>query len=60
MKAAHASVGGAPCRKSGTMGRKWIFQMLSLNIQRLSLLTANVGVSLTGSRKYTLALDQAE
>jgi hypothetical protein len=31
MKAAHAAVGGAPCRKSGYMGRKRIFQMLSLH-----------------------------
>jgi hypothetical protein len=33
MKAAHAGVGGAPCRKSGYMGRKRIFQMLSLHAQ---------------------------
>jgi hypothetical protein len=31
MKAAHASVGGVSCRKSGTMGRKRGFQMLLLN-----------------------------
>jgi hypothetical protein len=31
MKAAHVGVGGAPCRKSGYMGRKRIFQMLSLH-----------------------------
>jgi hypothetical protein len=35
MKAAHASVGGAPCRKSGTMGRKRILQTLSLHVQFL-------------------------
>jgi hypothetical protein len=40
MKAAHASVGGASCRKSGTMGRKRILQMLSLHAQRLFLLAA--------------------
>jgi len=38
MKAAHAPVGGAPCRKSGTMGRKRILQMLSLHVQGLLLL----------------------
>ena len=40
MKAAHAPVGGAPCRKSGPMGRKWIFQMLSLHRRRFVLLAA--------------------
>jgi hypothetical protein len=40
MKAAHASGGGAPYRKSGTMGRKRILQMLSLYAQELSLLAA--------------------
>jgi hypothetical protein len=33
MKAAHAGVGGASCRKSGYMGRKRILQMLSLHAQ---------------------------
>jgi hypothetical protein len=32
MKAAYASVGGAPCRKSGTMGRKrWAQPLRSLS-----------------------------
>jgi hypothetical protein len=35
MKAAHAGVGGAPCRKSGYMGQKRIFQMLSLHDTRI-------------------------
>jgi hypothetical protein len=35
IKAAHASIGGAPCRKSGTMGRKRILQTLSLHVQFL-------------------------
>src|SRR5882757_417655 len=40
MKAASASVGGAPCRKSGTMGRKRILPMLSFHGQGLLLLAA--------------------
>ena len=40
MKAVHAGVGGAPCRKSGYMGRKRILQMLSLHAQGLLLLAA--------------------
>jgi hypothetical protein len=40
MKAAHASVGGAPRRKSGTMGRERILRMLSLHGQGLLLLAA--------------------
>src|SRR6266481_7100030 len=40
MKAANASVGGAPCRKSGTMGRKRILPMLSFHGQGLLLLAA--------------------
>ena len=38
MKAAHAGIGGAPCRKSGYMGRKRIFQMLSLHARGFLLL----------------------
>jgi hypothetical protein len=47
------------------MGRKRFFQMLSLNTQRFLLLAAaplicSVGLLLTCSRNYTLALDQAQ
>jgi hypothetical protein len=35
MKAAHAGVGGAPCRKSGYVGRKWILPMLSVHGARI-------------------------
>jgi hypothetical protein len=40
VKAALASVGGAPCRKSGNMGRKRDLPMLSLHVHGLLLLTA--------------------
>ena len=40
MKAVHAGVGGAPCRKSGYMGRKRILPMLSLRAQGHLLLAA--------------------
>ena len=42
MKAAHASVGGASCRKSGTMGRKrWAkpFNRFEVNKQRTEIVT---------------------
>src|SRR6266849_5807543 len=42
MKAAHAGIGGAPCRKSGYMGRRRILPMLSLDAQGLLLLAAVV------------------
>jgi hypothetical protein len=53
MKAAHAAVGGAPCRKSGYMGRKRIFQMLSLHARGFLLLAvvffARVAEALEGA-----------
>src|ERR1700749_4760895 len=42
MKAARPSVAGASCRKSGTMGRKRILQMVSLHCPRILVLGRNL------------------
>jgi hypothetical protein len=55
MKAAHAGVGAAPCRKSGYMGRKRNFQMLSLHAQR-SLDLAEVSLLCSRARRGGMIL----
>jgi hypothetical protein len=64
MKAAHASVGDAPCRKSGTMGRKRILQTLSLHCTAILALGrslfAHVTEALTPIPKAGFVSEQAD